>query len=69
MGRSQRTNAGTAILVDEATAPFTIDHDTLVEGHAQFITIQSPRNGSLTIINIYAPRSSNDRAQFWQRIN
>jgi exonuclease III len=41
----------------------------LVEGRVQFITIQSPGNGSLTIINIYAPRSSNDKAQLRQKIN
>jgi exonuclease III len=35
----------------------------------QFITLQSPGNGTLTIINVYAPCSSNDRAQFWRRIN
>ncbi|CAK9195614.1 unnamed protein product [Sphagnum troendelagicum] len=40
-----------------------------MEGCAQFITLQSPDNGTLTIINIYAPRSSNDRAPFWRKIN
>jgi exonuclease III len=69
MGRSQRISAGTAILVDKATAPLITTHGTLIEGHAQFITLQFPDNGSLTIINIYAPRSSNNRAQLWQRIN
>jgi hypothetical protein len=62
MGCSQRTNAGMAFLVDKATAPLNIDHGTLVKGRAQFITLQSPGNRLLTIINIYAPRSSNNRA-------
>lgn len=69
MGRSQRISTGTAILVDKATAPLITTHGTLIEGRAQFITLQSPDNGSLTIINIYTPRSSNDRAQLWRRIN
>jgi len=62
MGRSQRTSAGTAILVDKATAPLIMAHNTLIKGRAQFITIEAPNNGSLTIVNVYAPRSSNDRA-------
>jgi exonuclease III len=69
MGRSQRTSASTNILVDKAIAPFITAHGTLIEGRMQFITLQFPGNGTLTIINIYAPRSSNDRAQLWQRIN
>jgi hypothetical protein len=32
MGRSQRTNAGTAILVDKALAPLITAHGTLIEG-------------------------------------
>jgi len=63
MGHSQRITVGTAILVDKATTPLITTHKTLIEGRAQFITLQSPNNGSLTIINIYAPHSSNDRAQ------
>jgi 4-hydroxy-3-methylbut-2-enyl diphosphate reductase IspH len=42
---------------------------TLMEGCAQFITLQSPGNRTLTIINVYAPRFSNDIAQFWRNIN
>jgi hypothetical protein len=68
MGRSQKISAGTAILVDKATASLITDHDTLVEGCAQYVTIQSPGNGSLTIIKVYAPHSSNDKAPFWQKI-
>jgi exonuclease III len=69
MGRLQRTNAGTAILVDKATAPLITAHKTLIKGRMQFITLQSPGNDTLTIINVYAPRSSNNRTQFWRRIN
>ncbi|CAK9200508.1 unnamed protein product [Sphagnum troendelagicum] len=69
MGRSQRTSVGTAILVDMATAPLVKEHDILMEGHAQFVTLQSPDNGTLTIVNIYALRSSNDRTPLWRRIN
>ncbi|CAM6009036.1 unnamed protein product [Sphagnum balticum] len=69
MGRSQRTSAGTAILVDKAFAPLITAHGTLIKGRAQFITLQSLDNGTLTIINVYAPCSSNDRVLLWQRIN
>jgi hypothetical protein len=69
MGRSQRTSASTAILVNKAIAPFIKEHGILIEGHAQIITLQSPDNGLLTIVNIYAPCSSNYRTPLWQRIN
>ncbi len=69
MGRSQRISASMAILVDRAIAPLIKEHGILMEGRAQFITLQSPDNGLLTIVNIYAPRSSNDRAPLWRRIN
>jgi exonuclease III len=68
MGRLQRTNARTAILVDRVTTPLIKAHDILMEGCAQFVTLQSSDNGTLTIINIYAQRSSNDRAPLWRRI-
>jgi len=69
MGTSQRTSASTAILVDKATAPLIKDHDIVMEGRAQFLTLQSPDNGSFTIINIYAQRSSNDRALLWRKLS
>jgi exonuclease III len=69
MGCSQRMSADTAILVDKAIAPLITAHGTLIEGRAQFITLQSPDNGTLTIINVYVPQSSNDRALLWRRIN
>jgi hypothetical protein len=58
MGRSQKTSAGMAIMVDRATTPLIKAHGILMEGRAQFITLQSPDDGTLTIINVYAQRSS-----------
>jgi len=68
MGRLQRTNAGTAIFIDRATASLIKDHDILIEGRVQYVTLQSPKGGTLTVINIYAQRSSNERAPLWQKI-
>jgi len=45
MGRSQRTSAGTVILVDRATTPLIKDHDILVEECAQYVSFQSPGGG------------------------
>jgi hypothetical protein len=69
MGTSQRTSVGTAILVDKATAPLVKEHGIVMEGRAQFLTLQSPENGSLTIINIYAQHSSNNRALLWRKLS
>ncbi len=69
MGCSQRISAGITILVDRATAPLIKDHGTLIEGRDQFITLQSPDNGRLIIVNIYAPRTSNERALLWRKIS
>jgi len=68
MARSQRTSAGTTILVDRATTPYIKDHGTLVEGRAQYATLLSSKGRSLTIINIYAQHSSNERASIWRKI-
>jgi endonuclease/exonuclease/phosphatase family metal-dependent hydrolase len=68
MGRSQRTSAGTAIFIDRATTPLIKDHGILIEGRAQYVTLQSPEGGSLTVINIYAQLTSNERAPFWRKI-
>jgi exonuclease III len=57
-----------AILVDKATTPLIKDHGILMEGRAQFVTPQSSEGGTLRIINVYAQRSSNDRAPLWRRI-
>jgi hypothetical protein len=69
MGRSQKTNARTTILVERATTPLVKEQGIVMEGCAQFVTLQSLDNGTLTIVNIYAPHSSNDRAPLWRRIN
>jgi exonuclease III len=69
LGRSHRVSAGIAILVDKAIAPLITAQGTLIKGRAQFITLQAPDNGTLTIVNVYAPQSSNDRAFLWQRIH
>jgi len=68
MGRLQRTSAGTAILIDRATTPSIKDHGILMEGRAQYVSLQSLEGGTLTIINVYAQRSSNDRAPLWRKI-
>jgi hypothetical protein len=68
MGRSQRTSADTTILIDQATSPYIKDHGILIEGRAQFATLLSPEEGSLTIINIYAQNNSNERASVWRKI-
>ncbi len=68
MGRSQRTNVRTAILVDRAIAPLVKEHGIVVEGRAQYITLQSSDNQFLTIVNIYTPRSSSDRAPLWRKL-
>jgi hypothetical protein len=69
MGHSQRINAGTTILVDRAIAPLVKEHGILMEGRVQFIILQFPDNGLLTIVNIYAPRSSNYKTPLWRKIN
>jgi len=68
MGRSQKTSANTSILVDKAIVPLVKKYGILMEGQAQFIAFQSPDNMSLTIVNVYAQRSSNDRAPLWHKL-
>jgi len=60
---------GTAILVDKSTTPLVKDHGTLSAWRAQYITFQAPEGGILTIVNIYAPNSSNDRAPLWWKLS
>jgi hypothetical protein len=69
VGPSQRINAGTAILVDKTISSLITDHGTLVEGRAQFVTLQPPDEGALTIINIYAALHSTDRAHLWKKVS
>jgi hypothetical protein len=61
MGRSQIMSVGTSILIDRSLAPLISANDILLESRAQFITLQILSNGNLTIINIYAACSSNER--------
>jgi hypothetical protein len=68
MGRSQKTSAGMAILIDRATTPLIKEHGILMEGRAQYVSLQFPEGRTLTIINVYAQRSSNDRAPLWKKI-
>jgi endonuclease/exonuclease/phosphatase family metal-dependent hydrolase len=69
MGRSQKTNAKTSILVNRTIAPQVNANDILLEGRAQYITIQLPSNGSLIIVNIYENRSSKERAPMWRKLS
>jgi len=69
MGRSQRMNAGTSILVDKSFAPLISANDILLEGRAQYISLQILGIGTLTIINVYAACSSNERALMWKRLS
>ncbi|CAK9863881.1 unnamed protein product [Sphagnum jensenii] len=62
VGPLQRISAGAVILVDKTLSPLITDHGTLVEGRAQFVTLQPAGEGVLTIINIYAALHSTDRA-------
>ncbi len=69
MGTSQRTSAGTAILVDRTTTPLIKEDGILVEGRVQYITLHLLDSSELSIINTYAPRTSRDRAPLWKKIN
>jgi hypothetical protein len=68
LGRSQKIRAGTSIMIDRATTSLIKEHDILVEGIMQFVTLHSPDNGLLTIINVYASQTSAERALFWNKI-
>jgi exonuclease III len=69
MGSSQRTSAGTAILVDRMMAPLVTEDKILLEGRVQSVTIHLPDDSTLTIINTYASRTSRSRAPLWKRIS
>jgi exonuclease III len=68
IGRFQRIRAGTTILVDMAKASLIKEHGTLVEDRVQFVTLHSPDNGLLTIINVYASQTFAERVLLWSRI-
>jgi hypothetical protein len=67
IGRSQRLSTGTSILVDRIITPLIKDNNILMEGRAQFITLQSPDNKTLTIINVYAAMSLNETMSMWKK--
>jgi hypothetical protein len=69
MGHSQRLNVGTSILVDKSLTPQITSNDTLLEGRAQFITLEFPDNGNLSIVNIYATRTLNERVLMWKQLS
>jgi hypothetical protein len=62
-------NTGTSIFINRSLAPLISANGILLEGRAQFITLQIPGNGNLTNINVYAACSSNERASMWKRLN
>ncbi len=69
MGRLQRLSACTSILVDKFLVPQMTSNDILLEGRAQFITLQLLDNGNLTIVNIYAVRTSNAKVLMWKQLS
>jgi hypothetical protein len=61
-------SAGTSIFVDRSLAPFISANNILLESKAQFITLQILGTSTLTIINVYAACSSNERVSIWKRL-
>ncbi len=55
--------------MDKAIASLISTNGTLLEGRVQYITLQLPNNGLLAIINIYAARSSKERALVWKKLS
>jgi hypothetical protein len=66
MGRLQRLNACTSILVDRSIFPQITSNNIFLEGRVQFITLQLLNNGNMTIVNIYIARTSNTRVLMWK---
>jgi len=69
MGTSQRTYAGTAVLLDRTTAPLVVHSGILIEGQAQFVKLQARDGVTLTVINVYAARTARERAHLWKAIS
>jgi hypothetical protein len=61
--------AGTSILIDRSLAPLISANDILLEGMAQFITLQIPGIENLTIINVYVAYSSNEKTLMWKQLS
>jgi hypothetical protein len=62
-------SACTSILIDRSFAPLISANDILLENKAHFITLQILGYGNLTIINVYAACSSNERVSMWKRLS
>jgi hypothetical protein len=62
-------STSTFILIDISLAPLISANDILLKSRAQFITLQIPGNRNLTIINVYATCSSNDKATMWKQLS
>ncbi len=62
-------SAGTSILVDRSLTPLISANGILLKGRAQFITLHILCIGTLTIINVYASCSSNERTSMWKRLS
>jgi hypothetical protein len=62
-------SARTSIFIDRSLAPLISANDIILEGRAQFIILQISSNENLIIINVYAARSSNQKASMWKRLS
>jgi hypothetical protein len=51
------------------TTPLIKENGILTEGKVQYISLHLPDSSVLTIINVYVPRASMDRACLWKRIS
>jgi len=69
MGRSQRLNVGTFILVERSLTPQITSNSILLEGRTQFITVKLSNNENLTTVNIYIAHTSNEWALMWKWLN
>jgi hypothetical protein len=69
MGHSQRLSARTSILVEKFFTSQITSNDILLEGIAQFITLEFLDNGNLTIVNIYVAFTSNEWALMWKQLS
>lgn len=65
---SGRCRAGTGILLAKQLAPLVCGEGIVVPGRAQYITLQGEGNKTVTILAIYAPSSSMERAALWQKL-
>jgi len=62
-------SVGTSILINRSLAPLISANGIFLESRAQLITLQIPGNENVTIINVYAACSSNERMTMWKRLN